>query len=82
MWYAECALAFSRVLFSPSRTYVNAVSRNKIKRQAREIFRNVKFKVKPGYDMIFLFYPGEYTFQERHDQLIGLLHKSKLFGEV
>lgn len=82
LWYAASELSFSRVLVSPSRTYDKAVSRNRIKRQAREMYRHLKYRIKPGYDMIFLFYPGEYTFLERQDQMLGLLKRTRLLLEV
>lgn len=81
IWYAEGKYSFSRVLFSPSRTYATAVARNLIKRQAREIYRQVKSKVKPGYDMIFLFFPGDFTYQERQEQIFGLLQRTRLFED-
>jgi len=81
IWYADGNLKFSRVLFSPSRNYATAVARNLAKRQAREIYRHVKEKVKSGHDMIFVFYPGSFTFQERQEQMIGLLLKTRLLTD-
>jgi len=72
-------LPISRILFSPSRNHATAVARNAIKRRGREIYRHVKYQVKPGYDIVFVFFPGEYTFHERQEQMLGLLQRTHLF---
>ena len=71
----------TRILVSPGRRYGNAVERNHIKRIGREIYRNHKFGIKPGYDIGFIFYPGSYTYDDRVNQILGLLKSSSLYGE-
>jgi len=62
-----------RVVISPSRGFGNAVARNYIRRIGKEIFRSIKSRIAPGYDVAFVMFPGEYTFQERQAQIDSLL---------
>jgi ribonuclease P protein component len=68
----------TRILVTPGRRYGNAVSRNRIKRIGREIFRLHKMQIVPGYDIACVFYPGSYTYDDRVNQMTELLSKSKL----
>lgn len=45
---------YTRVGFTVSKKIGNAVVRNKIKRQMREIFREFEPCIKEGYDLIFI----------------------------
>ncbi len=71
-------LDHSRLLVSPGRKFGNAVQRNYVKRVGREIFRNTKSELLPGYDLAFIFYSGDYTFQDRKNQVTALLMKAGL----
>ena len=69
-------LPHSRLLVSPGKRFGNAVQRNYAKRVAREIFRSLKPEIEPGYDLAIIFYSGEYTFQDRQNQITALLDRA------
>ncbi|MEZ4712910.1 MAG: ribonuclease P protein component [Caldilineaceae bacterium] len=50
----ENSLAYNRYGFSVSSRIGNAVVRNRIKRQMREVVRLRMESVKPGWDMVFI----------------------------
>jgi ribonuclease P protein component len=52
-------LKFSRIIVIPVKHYGNAVQRNRIRRQLREIWRCEKAHFVSGYDFVFLVYPGK-----------------------
>lgn len=79
IFFRETGQDITRILVSPGRKYGNAVERNYIKRVGKEIFRNQKAGIKPGYDVLFLFYPGSYTYNDRVNQVIKLLSKTPVF---
>jgi ribonuclease P protein component len=80
LWVMPNEGSATRVLFSPSRQFSNAVKRNETKRYGREIYRHIKYQIKQGYDIGFVFFPGEFTFQERQEQMVSLLRKSRVFA--
>ena len=47
----------NRICFTFSRGFPGAVERNRAKRLGREAYRNLKPRIKSGYDMILLVYP-------------------------
>ena len=49
----------SRICFTFSRNFGNAVQRNRAKRLGREAYRNLKPSLQSGYDLIFLVYPDD-----------------------
>lgn len=67
---------------SPGRKFGNAVQRNYVKRIAREYYRTHKECIDPGYDLAFIFYSGEYSFQDRCTQMEGLLKKAGIYHSV
>lgn len=78
LWFCENKQDISRVVFSPSRQFPNAVARNAVKRRGREIYRQLKYLVKPGYDLAFVFFPGEYSYIDRQEQIHDLLKRTRL----
>ncbi|NMA96086.1 MAG: ribonuclease P protein component, partial [Clostridiales bacterium] len=52
--YRKTGMIDSRIGFSVSKKFGNAVKRNKVKRQLRSICSKLLFEIRQGYDMIFV----------------------------
>jgi ribonuclease P protein component len=77
--FRKNGLEYCRVVFVPVRKTRTAVERNRIRRLGKEAFRQVKQRVKPGYDLAFILYPGDFTYGDRFKQISSLLEKAGLF---
>jgi ribonuclease P protein component len=73
VYCTENDLGWNRIAVCPVRTFGSAVKRNLAKRRCREAYRQLKPGLKPGYDLAFVLYPGDYTFADRKRQLESLL---------
>ncbi len=71
----------NRIGFPLPRGYGNAVERNKSKRYSREVYRLFKSHLNTGYDILFLVYPGNNSFQSRREQFRTLCQKAGLLKE-
>lgn len=71
-------LSYNRIVVVPSKGFGNAVKRNRCRRHGKEAFRAQKEEIKTGYDLVFLCFPGEYSFAERLNQMSRLLMKAEL----
>ena len=80
--YRKTGFVESRIGFSISKKFGNAVERNKIKRQLRSICAELLFDIKPGYDMIFVVRveSRQADFRQLHDSVYGLLKRAKLYN--
>ncbi|RKX74057.1 MAG: ribonuclease P protein component [Spirochaetes bacterium] len=80
--YRENGLKLNRMAVILPKKFGKAVKRNREKRIAREIFRKTKHLLRPGHDIIFILYPGEYDHGERKEQFFTLYRKAKLLSGV
>ena len=78
IFYRKNDLSWNRIAATTRKGFKGAVKRNRQKRIAREIYRNMKHSLKTGFDMIFFLYPGEYAYPTREKQIMFLLNKAKL----
>ncbi len=76
--YKKNNLPFNRLLAAPSRRYKDAATRNKVKRQFRELYRTNKHILKNGFDLGFVIYPGRYDYWQREKQMRKVLEKCGL----
>lgn len=78
--YRKSRLDVSRVGFSVSKKYGNAVNRNKIKRRLKEIYRGNIDRVQTGYDLIFIVRIGAKGagFARLENQMDNLLKRARL----
>jgi ribonuclease P protein component len=74
--YKKNQFDYNRVMIIPRKKFGRSVDRNKIKRTMREIYRNLKNYLKPGYDLVFIVFPGEYNYGRRSEQAKVLLRKA------
>jgi ribonuclease P protein component len=74
----ENGLARNRIAFAFGRKFGNAVERNRARRVGREAYRILKGRVKIGYDLVLLVYPGRDFLADRMDQLKTLFSRSCL----
>jgi ribonuclease P protein component len=80
--FAENGLEYNRTVISPVRKFGGAVRRNRARRVGKEAYRAVKSSIKPGYDLAFILFPGDYTYGERINQFSSLLRRAGLYNEV
>jgi ribonuclease P protein component len=73
-------LPHNRICFTFSRGFGTAVERNRARRLGREAYRNLKPRLRCGYDLILLVYPENVkpSFEGRMDQLQHLCTRAGL----
>jgi ribonuclease P protein component len=73
-------LPHNRICFTFSRGFGTAVERNRARRLGREAYRNLKPRLRCGYDLILLVYPDNAasTFVGRMEQLQYLFARAGL----
>lgn len=74
-------LGINRIAFTLPRNYGNAIERNRCKRLSREAYRVLKAQLLPGFDMIFLIYPGNNDYRTRCVMLQSLFQKAGILKE-
>lgn len=72
----ENDLGWSRVVFAAVRAFRGAVQRNRARRRVREAYRDLKERITGHYDIVFVMYPGDFSFSERYQQVEQLLRRS------
>ena len=81
LFIVENGLPFNRIVISPVRKFGGSVERNKARRVGKEAYRNIKSKMKPGFDLAFILFPGDYSYGERISQFSSLLRKAGILCE-
>ena len=81
LFYAPNEYDYNRIGFPLPRGYGNAVQRNLSKRYSRETYRFYKKHLNKGYDILFLVYPENNSFQSRCEQFKTLCKKAGLLEE-
>jgi ribonuclease P protein component len=74
----ENGLSHNRIAFTFARKFGNAVERNRARRLSREAYRFIRNRLKSGYDLVLLVYPGRDFLASRMDQLKTLFFKAGL----
>jgi ribonuclease P protein component len=77
----ENALPYNRVVIAPVRKAGNAVRRNRLRRVGREAYRRLKPRLRNGFDLAFVVYPGDATFRQRLEQFERLLRDARLLTD-
>ncbi|MDR2588601.1 MAG: ribonuclease P protein component [Spirochaetales bacterium] len=74
----ENGLDLSRVVVTPVRKFGGSVARNRARRLGKEAYRSLKAQVKPGFDMAFILFPGDFSYGQRVSQFSSLLKRAGL----
>jgi ribonuclease P protein component len=74
----ENGLERNRIAFAFARKFGKAVERNRARRVGREAYRLLKNRLKSGYDLVLLVYPGRDFLADRMDQLETLFSRAGL----
>jgi len=76
--FRENGLAFNRILVSAKRGFKGAVERNRERRRLREIYRQIRPRLRNGYDVAIVVSPPPRDFAVRSAQLESVLRKAGL----
>lgn len=72
--------SMDRIVVIPARHYGNAVERNRMKRQIKEIWRLEKQEFRPGLDFVFVVSQGKgCTYETRTEQLKRLFREAGVY---
>ncbi|MFP4330181.1 MAG: ribonuclease P protein component [Alkalispirochaetaceae bacterium] len=74
-------LGRNRILFATTRSFGNAVRRNRARRLTREAYRQLKPNLQEGYDLACVVYPDGDTLCERLSQLGELFRRAGLIKD-
>jgi ribonuclease P protein component len=74
-------LEYNRICFALPRKFGNAVERNRARRLGREAYRQLRPRLRGGFDLVLLVYPKGADFARRMEQLQFLSAKAGLLRE-
>ena len=74
----ENGLELSRVVVAPVRKFGGSVARNRARRVGKEAYRSLKAGIKPGFDVAFILFPGDFSYGQRVSQFSTLLERAGL----
>ncbi|NBB90443.1 MAG: ribonuclease P protein component [Spirochaetes bacterium] len=77
----ENTLPYNRVLVAPVKKAGHSVDRNRLRRVGKEAYRRLKPRLRGGFDLAFVVYPGDYSFSERLEQFQHLLRDARLLND-
>ena len=75
-------LEYSRFMVTLVRHYGNSIQRNRAKRIAKEVYRLNKHQLKPGFDIVIVFFPDEDNLNNREKQMIKLFKIARLYSDI
>ena len=73
-------LPYNRFVCTFQRHYGSAVQRNKARRLSKEVYRQMKYRLKTAFHMLLLVYPGRDTFGMRMQQFDYLFKKADMLS--
>ena len=73
-------LSYNRFVCTFKRHYGSAVQRNKARRLSKEVYRQMKYRLKAGYDILLLLFPGNDTVSMRVRQFECLFKKADMLS--
>jgi len=73
-------LPYNRFVCTFKRHYGSAIQRNKARRLSKEVYRQMKSRLKTGQDILLLLFPGNDSFSLRMQQLERLFTKADMFS--
>ncbi|GHV76964.1 hypothetical protein AGMMS49942_17850 [Spirochaetia bacterium] len=78
LFRVENGLPYNRIAFTFARKFGNAVERNRARRVSREAYRFMRNRLRSGYDLVLLVYPGRDFLADRMEQLKTLIARAGL----
>lgn len=76
--FLKSSLSYSRFAVTLVRKFGNSVERNYTKRIFREFYRKHKVEIDHSYDIVFVLYPGDFSYQNRLEQFSYLMKRAHL----
>jgi ribonuclease P protein component len=82
IFYCRNKLNWNRIAVTFKRGYGNSVERNRTKRFVKEIYRNNKYKISDGHDLIFLVFKKDISYKEIEKSFISLCKNAGLINDT